>query len=159
MIFFEKNDKIFAYYIKEFPHPPKHYSGWNQKKYEQSSSFANCKLYFYIDISINFSENFIKSLIFQVNSIYPEVIAIVKKYEKTSDELSGEEFYKSILEDVLSKFEPSEFNAMQSFHKSLSIAAGENIGLKTYNFKQKSIISLSNLFYFNYKDVIDKFIT
>lgn len=154
MIFFEKIDKIFSYYVKEFPHPPKHYCGWNQKKNEQSSSFANCILYTYLDISINFSENFIKSLIFQVNSNFPEVLAIVKKYEKISDELTGEEFYKSILEDVLSKFEPSEFNAMQSFHKSLSIAAGENIGLKTYDFKQKSIIQLSNLFFNNFKDVI-----
>lgn len=55
---------------------------------------------------------------------------------------------------MLSKFEPSEFNSMQAFHKNLSIATGENVGLKTYDFKQKSIIKLTEHFYFKIKEVI-----
>jgi hypothetical protein len=92
-------------------------------------------------------------LIFQVNSEFPEIIAIVKKYEKTAQEYTEEDLYKSILEDVLSKFEPSEFNSMQNFHKNLSIGTGENIGLKTFDFKQKSIVNLTEHFYFKMKEV------
>ena len=106
-----------------------------------------------LDITVNFSENFIKSLIFQVNSEFPEIIAIVKKYEKTSQDYTEEDLYKNILEDILSKFEPSEFNSMQSFHKSLSIATGENVGLKTFDYKQKSILKLTEHYYFKMKEV------
>lgn len=92
-------------------------------------------------------------MVFQTNSYYPEIIAIFKKYEKTSDDYTDESFLRSIMEDVLSKFEPSEFNSMQAFHHSISLATGENVGLKTFNFKQRSIIKLSEYIYLKIKEV------
>ena len=117
------------------------------------STFQTVTNIYILDITFNFSENFIKSLIFQTNSEFPEILAIFKKFEKTSEDYTDESFYVTILEDVLSKFEPSEFNAMQAYHKNLSIATGQNVGLKIFDFKLKSIIKITEFIYYRIKEV------
>jgi phosphoenolpyruvate carboxylase len=90
-------------------------------------------------------------LIFQVNSPYPEILSIVKKYEKLSDEIASENFFKNMLEELLSKFSNSEFSIMQQYHKNISIATGINVGLITTDFKQKSVYRLLEKFYYKTK--------
>ena len=102
-------------------------------------------------MSTNFSEQFVKSLIFQTNSPYTEILAIAKKYEKLSDEISSENFFKNILEELLSKFSKSEFATMQQYHKSISICTGMNVCLVTNDFKQKSVYRIIEKFFYKIK--------
>ena len=93
-----------------------------------------------IDISFNFSDPFIKSLIYLKSSVYPELSQLLKKYEKTNFDSTNELFYKTLLADVLDKFSGKELDAMQDYHKILSISTGVNIGLVTSDYKKKSIM-------------------
>ena len=73
------------------------------------------------------------------------------KYEKLSDEIANENFFKNILEELLSKFSNSEFSIMQQYHKNISIATGINVGLITTDFKQKSIYRLLEKYFYKVK--------
>ncbi len=90
-------------------------------------------------------------MIFQINSPFPEILAIVRKYEKLSEEITSENFFKNILEELLSKFSKSEFSSMQQYHKNISIATGMNVGLVTNDFKQKSIYRLIERYFYKIK--------
>lgn len=126
VLFSERLTKQVTWFMEDYPKSAKNYFfDWNaQKKSGYSSSFIGC-------ITSNFSEPFIKSLLYQTNSPYPEVTALIKKYDKLAEEMSinSPHFMKSLIEDVLAKFSNSEFDIMTTYHKNISTATGVNVGL------------------------------
>ena len=121
---------------------------WNQQKKSNLKSFTN-------HIATNFSEPFLKSLLFQTNSPYAEVHAIVKKFDKLTEEnfannnnssidVNDYGFFQGLLEDVLSKFSNSEFDVMTIHHQNLSKATGINLGLTTSDIKKSSPLYVLN---------------
>lgn len=121
---------------------------WNQQKKSNLKSFTNY-------IVNNFSEPFLKSLVFQTNSHYVEVQAIVKKYDKLTEEnfsnnnnssidINDNNMFQGLLEDVLNKFSNSEFDVMTIHHQNLSKATGINLGLTTSDIKKSSPLYVLN---------------
>ena len=51
------------------------------------------------------------------------------------------------MEDVLSNFDLPEFELMFDFHKNLSVATGENVGLRIQDYKKYSIMCLTENIY------------
>lgn len=123
--------------IEEYPNSPKNYFlDWNaQKKSSSNISFVNY-------VSSNFSEPFIRSLIYQGNSPYPEVLAIVKKYEKLSEDIQNPKFFEVLLADILGKFSNSDLDMMTAYHKNISIATGHNVGLSVQDNSQFCIMKV-----------------
>jgi hypothetical protein len=144
ILFTEKMNKKMLYYIEEYPKNVKNYFfDWNsQKKSGTYSTFTNY-------VSSNFSEPFIKSLLYQTNSNYAEVIALIKKYEKLADEINpcSAGFLQSFIEDVLAKFSNSEFDIMTTYHKNISIATGVNVGFVTNDYKKDCFLKVLERFY------------
>jgi hypothetical protein len=119
--------------IEDYPRDIKNYKfDWASQKKIITGSFSNY-------ISTNFSEPFIRGLLFQVNSQYPEVVAINKKYEKVQEDISSPKFFAQLLEDLLSKFGNSEIDIMTTYHNSLSRATGINVGLSTDDYSKQCI--------------------
>ena len=143
IVFLEKIDKKLFNFIKNYPSPPQNYFyNWDVKKNIFSTSFPFCNyilINLYIDISTNFSQHLVKSLTFQLNSPYPEIIAIVTKYEKLPDDCNT---FNNVLEDLLSKFQNSEYSIMLQYHKMLSFATGINVGLLASESKEKNVFKL-----------------
>jgi len=121
---------------------------WNQQKKSNIKSFTNY-------VATNFSEPFLKSLIFQTNSPYAEVLLIVKKFDKLTEEnfsdnnnssidINDYGVFQVLLEDVLSKFSNSEFDVMTIHHQNLSKATGINLGLTTSDIKKSSPVYVLN---------------
>jgi hypothetical protein len=122
--------------IEDYPRDIKNYKfDWASQKKIVAGSFTNF-------ISSNFSEPFLRGLLFQVNSTYPEIIAINKKYEKVQEDISSPSFFAGLLEDILSKFSNSEIDIMTTYHNSLSKATGINVGISTDDMKKECIISV-----------------
>lgn len=143
--FAEKMNEKMIRYIEEYPKNVKNYFfDWNSQKKSgtYSTSFTNY-------VSSNFSEPFLKSLLYQTNSNYSEVIALIKKYEKLADEINpcSSGFLKSFMEDVLGKFSNSEFNIMTTYHMNISIATGVNVGFITNDYKQDCFLKILEKFY------------
>jgi hypothetical protein len=133
VVFNPKANKELKKLIEDYPRNVKNYHfDWTSQKKVVTGSFTNY-------ISCNFSEPFVRSLLFQVNSQYPEVLALTKKYEKVQDDISSSKFFGLLLEDVLSKFSNSEIDIMTNYHTSLSKATGVNIGLSTTDAKQECV--------------------
>jgi hypothetical protein len=121
---------------EEYPRDIKNYKfDWASQKKIVTGSFTNY-------ISSNFSEPFIRGLLFQVNSIFPEITAINKKYEKVQEDISSPTFFAGLLEDILSKFSNSEIDIMTTYHNSLSKATGINIGISTDDMKKECVIKV-----------------
>jgi hypothetical protein len=121
--------------IEEYPKSVKNYHlDWNMQKKSGSVNFTNY-------ISNNFSEAFIRSLIFQTNTNYSEIIAIIKKYEKI-DDLGSDRMFQSLLEDVLQRFNNSEIDIMTTYHSNISKATGINVGLITGDCKYDCAINI-----------------
>ncbi len=97
-----------------------------------------------IVIALNFSDPFIKSLIFHTQSSYPEIQMIVKKYEKQTEDIKSKSFYQKLLGDVLDKIPIKDLDNMIDYHKVMSISTGANVGLVTENVKPFTIIRLFN---------------
>lgn len=122
---------------------------WNQQKKSYVKSYTNY-------IANNFSEPFLKSLLYQTHSIYPEIQAIAKKYDKINDDNfafnnnssldinNDYSIFQCLLEDVLSKFSNSEFDIMTIYHQNLSKATGINLGLTANNVKKSSPLYVLN---------------
>ena len=127
-------------YIENFPFNPKnYYFDWNQQKKSNYLNFVNF-------ISLNFSEPFIKSIVYQTNSCFPEINLIVKKYEKISEDLSNPKFFEILLADILGKFSNSDLDVMTGYHKNISVATGINVGLSTQdNSKMCTMKLIDNL--------------
>jgi hypothetical protein len=141
VLFYEKLNKKLIRYIENYPKNIRnYYYDWNAQKKGNYTSFTSY-------ISSNFSENFIKSLIFVTDSPYPEINAVVKKFDKLCEENpninSSGNYFQMLLEDVLGKFSNSEIDIMTTFHKNVSIATGMNVGLTTTDHKRDSVIRVA----------------
>lgn len=142
ILFYEKLTKKLLRYMDDYPKNVRNYFyDWTSQKKSNYNSFSNY-------ITGNFSEAFVKSLIYQSTSSYPEILAIVKKYEKLSEEnmgvVNGPNFFQNLLEDVLSKFSHSEIDIMMTYHKNMSISTGINVGLSTSDNKKDCVINIMN---------------
>jgi hypothetical protein len=137
VLFEDKLSKRMHLYMLDYPKNIRNYFfDWNsQKKASNYSTFTNY-------VTLNFSEPFIKSLLFQSNSQFSEVIALHKKYEKLAEEVnsSSANFFKHLIEDVLGRFSNSEFNNMTAYHRGVSIATGVNVGLVESDNKQECFL-------------------
>jgi hypothetical protein len=135
----ELSEKLMIF-IEEYPNNPKnYYFDWNTQKKSNFPSFVNY-------ISTNFSEPFIKSIVYQNNSGYSEINAIVKKYEKFSEDLSNPKYFEILLADILGKFSNSDLDVMTGYHKNISIATGINVGLSTQDNSKSCVIkSIGNM--------------
>lgn len=125
-----------------------YYFEWSQQKKSNLKSFTNY-------IAMNFSEPFLKSLVFHNNSHYQEIQAIVKKYDNLTEEnfeinnnsdinFDDNAVIQELMQDVLGKFSNSEFDVMAIHHQTLSKATGINIGLTTNNIKKGSPLYVIN---------------
>jgi hypothetical protein len=137
VLFEEKMSKRMHLYMLDCPKNIRNYFfDWNsQKKASNYSTFTNY-------VTLNFSEPFIKSLLFQTNSQFSEVVALHKKYEKLAEEVnsSSANFFKNLIEDVLGRFSNTEFNNMTAYHRGVSIATGVNVGLVESDNKQECFL-------------------
>lgn len=121
-------------YIEDYPNNPRNYFyDWDVQKSSSYSSFVNY-------VSTNFSDAFVRSLVYQTNSIYPEILAVSKKYQKQQEYSNTMEYFENLLSDVLSKFSNSELDVMTSYHKNISVATGTNIGLAIQDNSQFSFL-------------------
>jgi len=139
MLFSEKLNKNLVNYMETYPKNIKnYYFDWNAQKKSTSNSFTNY-------ISANFSEPFIKSLVYQINPTYNEINTIIKKHDNLIDDMdiNSEEYLKILIEDVLSKFTNSEFDIMTAYHKNISIATGVNVGLAMADHKHHSVSKIA----------------
>jgi hypothetical protein len=139
VLFSEKLNKKLVNYMETFPKNIKNYFfDWNAQKKSTHNSFTNY-------ISTNFSEPFIKSLVYQINPIYNEINSIIKKHDNLIDEMdiNSEEYLKILIEDVLSKYTNSEFDIMTAYHKNISLATGVNVGLAMADHKHDSVCKIA----------------
>lgn len=148
VMFSEKLKRKLVNYMEAYPKNIKNYFfDWNAQKKSSYNSFTNY-------ISANFSEPFIKSMIYQNNSSHPEIQSIIKKHEKLADEydLNSAEYLKTLIEEVLSKFSNSEFDIMTSYHKNISIATGINVGLAMADYKKHSVTKIAERMFSKMKE-------
>lgn len=90
-------------------------------------------------IVVNFSPNFLRSIIFGKDSVYTEIRDLAMKYEHLCEanefNINTQDFLKNMTKDVLSFFSNSELNIMTMYHKQLSMATGVNCGMSTTDTK------------------------
>lgn len=139
VFFSEKLNEKLVKYMEVYPKNMKNYFfDWNAQKKSTYNSFTSY-------ISSNFSEPFIKSLVYQINPSHSEINTIIKKHDKLIDEMdqNSSEYLKILIEDVLSKFSNSEFDIMTAYHKNISIATGVNVGLVMADYKQECVTRIT----------------
>ncbi len=107
--------------IVEYPKSLKNYHfDWKNQRKTNISSFSSY-------IANNFSEPFIRSILNQANIGYPEVTAIIRKFSKIN--INDDKVFRTLYEDILSRFSNSEINIMYTFHTNVSRVTGINVGL------------------------------
>jgi len=113
-------------FVDNAPTDPKNYFFYweDQKKYNNETilSFANY-------VTINFSDQFIRALIFQNHSIYSEINQIHSKHENQSDDFYSESFYNTVFDEIKSKITDDDLIKMEYYHKDMSLATGISVGL------------------------------
>jgi hypothetical protein len=147
ILFSDRVSKKVMRYMEEYPKNTKNYHyDWSSQKKLTYNSFTNY-------VTFNFSEPFLRSLIYMNNSQYSEVLAIVKKYERMFDDkdntinINSPSFFQNLLEDVLAKFSNSEIDIMTTYHKNISIATGVNVGLSLNDNKNDSFLKIMERVY------------
>jgi len=150
LILFEENITMSVknYQVEKSRFLKGYFFEWNQQKKSNLKSFSNY-------IAMNFSEPFLKGLVFQTNSSYAEVQSLARKFDKLTEEnftnnnnssvdINDPAIFQALLEDVLGKFSNSEFDVMTIHHQNLSKATGINLGLTTGNVKKSSPLYVLN---------------
>ncbi len=130
---------------------------WNQQKKSSVKNFTNF-------ISNNFSEPFLRGLVFQQNSKFKEVKYIMEKYDRLTEEAflnndnrgidinNDYDIFQLLLEDVLKKFTNSDLDIMTLQHMTLSKATGINLGLTSNNVKKGSPLNVITKMYKVFND-------
>jgi len=150
ILFLANINRKLELYINECPNAPiNYYFDWNQE-YKNSKNVSFTKY-----IALNFSDPFIKSLIFKSKSPFSEIKVIVKKYENQNDDVQRDSLYKNLLGDVLDKMPGFELDNMQAYHKTMSISTGINVGLITQDYRKHSVIRIFYKLYEEIKAEID----
>ena len=71
-------------------------------------------------------------MIFLNDSPYHEINSVIKDVENYEN-INTPEFYKEIVEHILSKFKNSELEIIKSYHTKISSASGMHVGLASKN--------------------------
>ena len=130
LVLFSK--KIHFKLIEQCQNPPKNLSNyetdWNNAIKPQKFKFRDY-------VMLNYTENFAKALLFDINSPFSDINSLIKKLENKYKGLNGglninsPDVYKSILEELYHIFSNREMEAMHIYHSQISKATGIQTGL------------------------------
>ena len=142
--------------INEYPAACKNfYSEWKDQK---KSSYLS-----YFDyICQNFSEPFINLIVsnytnFQGEELisdYHEINNIKKKVKKKFEngfDITNNDHYQTVLQEVLKHMSKGDLDIMISFHKNLGIATGVNVGLYSDDYRKHSVLMIMHKMFYKIK--------
>lgn len=158
LLLFEENINVkLKRFIENQPEIPQgFFFDWSEQKEKNEKKFYNF-------ISQNFSENFLKSIIYMSNSPYIEIKNIAKYFQRYNEDIansnnnfstsSKSDFMEILKEQILTKFSQKQIKEIQRHHKNLSRATGINVGLILDDEAKNSFLEIYDEF-FRYQNVI-----